>query len=59
MSNINTMVKLFFDLETEAKHGDDNNFFFLFIKRVNTIQLFVFDIIFIGETWLENISSRK
>lgn len=57
MSNINTMVKLFFDLETEAKHGDNNNFFFLFIKRVNTIQLF--DIIFIGETWLENISSRK
>lgn len=57
MSNINTMVKIFFDLETEAKHGDNNNFFFLFIKRVNTIQLF--DIIFIGETWLENISSRK
>lgn len=57
MSNINTMVKLFFDLETEAKYGDNNNFFFLFIKRVNTIQLF--DIIFIGETWLENISSRK
>lgn len=51
------MVKIFFDLETEAKYGDNNNFFFLFIKRVNTIQLF--DIIFIGETWLENISSRK